>query len=554
VASEAIPVIPTGSWLLRWSLSIALLVAGLLVVSVPVPEAGLWWVRLPLSGTALYVPFPTRFLAAGLVITTITATILLGWPTFCRDTRQTLTDSGSTDVGWIGWLALYTMTVFGLANLTLGDAESTSVISLHIVAAAVLTVSALVSWCLAAMPVRFWRGWMSRNFRLLPAVALVSLVTYGIGHHYTPLAVGSLSSITGALQRSTLLMSSHILPWFVKDVVFEPANRLIGTEDFSVYIDPQCAGWEGIELFATFFSIYLWLYRRELRFPHALILLPIGVIVLWWLNVIRIVALILLGDWSDSLGMEGFHSVAGWLFFNFATLGLVATSRHLRLFSKNAANRETFVTSNPATPYLAPLLIITVTGMITKPFLYRFDVLYPIAVIVGAAALWYYRKRIPFHWNLSWSAAALGFLAFAIWIILRPGDSFSATGVAISTGPGSLSTAGAVSWLLFRVVGVVLIFPIAEELAFRGYVLRKLVSTDFETVSLGHFSWLSFLGSSALFGAFHGQWLTGTLVGMVFATAVYHGKSLSDAIISHCSAGLLLVVYVLATRHWSLLT
>ena len=99
-----------------------------------------------------------------------------------------------------------------------------------------------------------------------------------------------------------------------------------------------------------------------------------------------------------------------------------------------------------------------------------------------------------------------------------------------------------------------MIFPIAEELAFRGYVLRKLVSADFEAVSPGHFSWFSFLGSSVLFGAFHGQWLTGTLVGMVFATAIYHGKSLSDAIISHSCSGLLLVGYVLATRQWSLLT
>jgi exosortase E/protease (VPEID-CTERM system) len=554
VASEAIPVIPSGSWLLRWSLSIALLVASLLVVSLPVPQTGLWWVRLPLSDTALLVPFPTRFLTAGLVITTITATILLGWPAFRQEVRRTLADSGSTDVGWIGWLALYVATVFGLANLTLGDAESTSAITLHIVGAAMLTGSALVSWCLAAMPLRFWLGWMSRNFRLLPAVAVVSLVTYAIGHHYTPLAMACLSSFTGSLQRSTLLMSAHILPLFVKDVVFEPANRLIGTQNFSVYIDPQCAGWEGIELFATFFSIYLWLYRSELRFPHVLMLLPIGVAVLWWLNVIRVVALILVGNWSDSLGMEGFHSVAGWLFFNSATLGLVATSRRLRLFSKNVPNREAFVTSNPATPYLVPLMMITVTGMITRLFLYHFDVLYPIVVIVGAIALWYYRKRIPFQWNVSWWAAALGFLAFAVWVILRPGDSSSATAIAINTGLDSLSTAGAVSWLLFRVVGAALIFPIAEELAFRGYALRKLVSADFEAVSPGHFSWLSFLGSSVLFGAFHGQWLTGTLVGMVFATAVYHGKSLSDAIVSHCSTGLLLVGYVLATRHWSLLS
>jgi len=49
------------------------------------------------------------------------------------------------------------------------------------------------------------------------------------------------------------------------------------------------------------------------------------------------------------------------------------------------------------------------------------------------------------------------------------------------------------------------VVPIAEELAFRGYLIRKLVSADFEKVALGHFTWVSFLGSSILFGSLHAQ-------------------------------------------------
>jgi exosortase/archaeosortase family protein len=43
---------------------------------------------------------------------------------------------------------------------------------------------------------------------------------------------------------------------------------------------------------------------------------------LWCLNVVRLVALILFDNWSDALAVDGFHSVAGWLFFNAAALGL----------------------------------------------------------------------------------------------------------------------------------------------------------------------------------------------------------------------------------------
>src|SRR2546425_434021 len=57
--------------------------------------------------------------------------------------------------------------------------------------------------------------------------------------------------------------------------------------------------------------------------------------------------------------------------------------------------------------------------------------------------------------------------------------------------------------------------------AFRGYLIRKLVSPAFETVRPGHFTWLSFVASSLLFGALHGRWLAGTLAGMAYAAALY---------------------------------
>ncbi len=98
-----------------------------------------------------------------------------------------------------------------------------------------------------------------------------------------------------------------------------------------------------------------------------------------------------------------------------------------------------------------------------------------------------------------------------------------------------------------------LIVPIAEELAFRGCIIRKLVSTDFEAVAPGHFTWLSFLGSSILFGALHTEWLAGTMAGMIFALAVYRRRgSFSDAITSHSVANGMLAAYVLATGRWFL--
>jgi CAAX prenyl protease-like protein len=70
-----------------------------------------------------------------------------------------------------------------------------------------------------------------------------------------------------------------------------------------------------------------------------------------------------------------------------------------------------------------------------------------------------------------------------------------------------------------RVLGSVITVPIAEELAFRGYVLRRLISSDFDNISL-RFTWLSFLLPSFLFGALHGRWPAGTVAGMFYAWAM----------------------------------
>ena len=77
-------------------------------------------------------------------------------------------------------------------------------------------------------------------------------------------------------------------------------------------------------------------------------------------------------------------------------------------------------------------------------------------------------------------------------------------------------------------VGSVVTVPLAEELAFRGYLTRRLMATEFQEIPLGRFTWFSFLISSALFGALHGRWLAGILAGMLYALALYRRKDLGE--------------------------
>jgi CAAX prenyl protease-like protein len=95
--------------------------------------------------------------------------------------------------------------------------------------------------------------------------------------------------------------------------------------------------------------------------------------------------------------------------------------------------------------------------------------------------------------------------------------------------------------------------PLAEELAFSGYLIRKLVSSHFVSPNAARFTWLSFLGSLVLFGVLHSEWLLGTLARMIFTLAFYRRKLICDAVTAHSTANAIamLSLYVMASRSWS---
>ena len=163
--------------------------------------------------------------------------------------------------------------------------------------------------------------------------------------------------------------------------------------------------------------------------------------------------------------------------------------------------------------------------MLTAPFGEGFDAGYPVRVIVVAIVLLWYRERIGTALaGISWASVAIGMLCFLLWIFLAHPNR--AADAAIASNLRSLPTTARTGWLLFRVLGAVITVPLAEELAFRGYLLRKLVASDFESVPFDSFTWTSFIVSSIAFGALHQSWVAGILAGTLFALAMYRRGAL----------------------------
>ena len=112
----------------------------------------------------------------------------------------------------------------------------------------------------------------------------------------------------------------------------------------------------------------------------------------------------------------------------------------------------------------------------------------------------------------------------------------------------------ALAWLAARTVGSVITVPIAEELAFRGYLIRRLVAADFWKVPPGHFTPAALFGSSILFGALHQRWLAGSLAGLLFSLALSQRGRVSDAVLAHATTNALIAATVIATGRWALWT
>jgi CAAX prenyl protease-like protein len=107
-------------------------------------------------------------------------------------------------------------------------------------------------------------------------------------------------------------------------------------------------------------------------------------------------------------------------------------------------------------------------------------------------------------------------------------------------------------WIAFRVAAAAITVPIAEELAFRGYLLRRLIHRDFDAVPFSQLTILSIGLSSVAYGLMHGQhWMAGIVAGLAYALALKWRGRIGDAVIAHAISNLMLAAWVLARGDWA---
>jgi exosortase E/protease (VPEID-CTERM system) len=288
---------------------------------------------------------------------------------------------------------------------------------------------------------------------------------------------------------------------------------------------------------------------------------------------VRLAALIAIGNAGyPDVALGGFHSQAGWILFSCVALAFLLTVDNVAWFRQSApalaevpspapqVSSSPLAASNLAAVYLLPWLAVLAAGLLAQAASGGFEWLYPLRLIAALAVFFAYRRQyLRMDWRFGWLGPAAGVLVFALWIAIDQAigrDAASSNGVlltGVAQGLARLSHVQRVAWILTRILAAVTTVPLAEELAFRGYIARRILSPNVESVPLGSLSLVAVLASSLAFGILHGRmWLAGTLAGVVFALVARLRGRLGEAVAAHATANLLLALWVIARGNYSL--
>jgi len=528
-------VAPGATAIVRWALPAALLLAEGLLVSL--------LVDLPTSGAAMDLVRGLR-----LVVPVLIGGGAAGWLMARRSAGTALRRASVALPPWrplpllVVHLLAFAATAW-LATRVLGDGApplTTPALAAWIACAGASSLLALAT----AAPLR----WMALTALQQWRAPLLALVVGFLAWRAAAAAEG----LWGVLTEATLRSVGALLRLVSGDVRVDMAGQLVGARGFEVTIAPICSGVDGIGLVVLFQALWIALARARLRFPRALLLLPLGAVLAVVANVLRIAALVLVGaSGREDLAIGAFHSKLGWLLFIAIALGSIALAERVAWLRREETAPRSGDDGVPhaAAAYVAPLFAALAVAFLTATVAAGpLDRLYALRIAAALAALALVRSGLPraaLSWT--WLPVALGLVVGVLWVAASPGDAGPAQAALARLGPAERGL-----WLATRVLGSVLVIPIAEELAFRGFLLPWLVSPHFDRVPPQASPWPAVALSSLAFGALHQQWILGTLAGLAFAFARRWRGKLGDAVVAHAVANAVVAGAVLWGGRWDL--
>ncbi len=148
-------------------------------------------------------------------------------------------------------------------------------------------------------------------------------------------------------------------------------------------------------------------------------------------------------------------------------------------------------------------------------------------------------------------AVSLGLVVWGLWIGLDGlYPSIPLMGRRIGFDPTSLAPIPRSLFMVVRLLGLVVLVPLIEELFWRSFLIRWLIDPDFQQVPIGRVTMVAGGLSSVFFALVHPEWLPALLTGLLWAWLLRQTRSVTACVVSHATANLALGVYILMAGAW----
>lgn len=410
----------------------------------------------------------------------------------------------------------------------------------------ILILAGVLGWL---APVGRWREFLRQAGPSLLVVVLAGALAPALAVRIQP--IWELETIADL----TFTAVAWLVDLLGYEVIADPVQKYIGVSYFMIAVAPVCSGIEGIALVTIFVTLYLWLFRHDLRFPHALLLYPLGIAASALLNIVRITVLLIIGiEGQPELAVGGFHSHAGWMMFTFVALGVIAAARRVQwLHRAPVAGRAPAqpvppLLRDPAAARILPFAVFMLTAVILPAISQNAAMFYPLRVVLLAvmvALVWPALRDIV--WRVSPEAWLAGVIVGVMWVVVP------VEGGDVAPPYGSLTGGLLVLWFVFRGIGTVFLVPLVEELFFRDYLETRLRGAALDAAVPLWRNVVAIMVSAGFFAALHDRWIEAFIAGVIFSLAVRRHGRIADAIAAHALSNLIIFAVAVATGNLNII-
>jgi uncharacterized protein len=216
-----------------------------------------------------------------------------------------------------------------------------------------------------------------------------------------------------------------------------------------------------------------------------------------------------------------------------------------------------------AAPFVIFLALTFCQGQFGEASRYWF---YLAKTLVGAWLIWEMRPFVSeMRWAAGWEAVVVGVVMFAAWVGLS-GEWTTQSSLWLKLGLRHSPAVPPMPWnphaqfgndvplawlfIVVRIAGSTLVVPPLEEVFYRSFLYRYIAKPDFLSVPLNRFLWWPFLGTAAVFGFSHNEWLAGILCGAAYQWLVIRKNRLGDAMTAHAITNFLLGLWIVWRGAW----